>query len=122
MMPPQRRLVPAALVLSSSATAETQQDPRQITWLEMGFPPFCIPDGKEAGMGIADQVTRVLSERRTGWRHRSEAANPAAIDRVLRGVRPTAEYRGFVEPLLGAELRQPYRDAYNTELARLGAQ
>lgn len=273
-----------------SVSVGAQQDPKQITWLEMGFPPFYVPDGKDAGMGIADQVTRVLRERMPGWSHRSEAANPAeisarirageqvctaayirtpqreqymefsvpdlllppngitirredlarfgggqpaslatlldnpalrlgvaqgraygdeidallqqhkkdrhvysrfgedvygtlldlllrkgvdyiigypyeaafharqrgledsivslvvqenptltrahvacprtewgrttvaAIDRVLREVRPTAEYRGFVERWLGAELRQPYRDAYDAELARLGAE
>ena len=66
-------LLLALLSLAAPAAAD------EITWLGMEFPPFYIAEGPDRGQGIADAVTRRLRTHLTGWTHRDEVAEPAAI-------------------------------------------
>lgn len=72
-----------ALVCASSS-ASVAQNPREITWLEMEFPPFFIEAGRDGEKGIADQVVEVLRGRMTQWRHSTEVASTAQITMRLR--------------------------------------
>lgn len=84
MSRPLSLLAAASALLFASIAPASAQDPREITWLAMEFPPFFVQEGDQAGNGIADQVTRVLREHMTGWRHREEVANTARIVVSLR--------------------------------------
>jgi uncharacterized protein (TIGR02285 family) len=62
-----------ALLVAAPAAAD------DITWLTMQFPPFYVREGAERGKGIADSVTRILQRHLTGYSHKEELAEPAAI-------------------------------------------
>jgi polar amino acid transport system substrate-binding protein len=70
-----RAMIPLLVFLLGAAPAATDE----ITWLAMEFPPFYIAEGPDRGQGIADVVTRRLQTHLTGYQHRAEVAEPAAI-------------------------------------------
>jgi uncharacterized protein (TIGR02285 family) len=67
------RWLAVALLVATPVAAD------QMTWLTMEFPPFYIHQGKQRGQGIADVVSRILQRHLTGYTHREELAEPAAI-------------------------------------------
>lgn len=77
-------IVLGALLLVGGGSAAAQQDPKELTWLGMEFPPFFIAEGTDADKGIADEMVRLLRARMTDWKHRSETASTAEIQLRIR--------------------------------------
>jgi hypothetical protein len=75
---------PALFLMAASGPVAGQQDPKELTWLGMEFPPFFIAEGVDADKGIADEMVRMLRGKMPDWKHRSETASTAEIQLRLR--------------------------------------